>query len=396
MRQPHKYGKSSGCRASILLIRSRLDAYQLTFLVILLSSFFVTPKNIWAFFFYTAIMPWTAFIVWKEWPRVLKTRVSIIVLILLIYCGVSVLWSQDASTSNMLKLANSALLTTFFYMAVLITLSRTQAATITSLRYLSTAAALNASAAIGVYAASGFAAPRMDGYAITYHQVAGSALMTVFATFSLYMFVKETRWWGKAGYAVQFLIQALFVFLTGSRGSFAALAVALIIFATLAERRWLPVIGAGAVVVLVGTVMTVPSAQDFVIQQLERPSFRLEIWLATLDAVVLAPWFGHGAAAPFGLLDHFQHPHSIYLSALYFYGAVGATIFLIVLAHLFLSAWRLRHEHERALGVAVLACPGVSGLTNFGQLVSGPDELWFVMWLPFALVTALAWLDEER
>jgi hypothetical protein len=78
-------------------------------------------------------------------------------------------------------------------------------------------------------------------------------------------------------------------------------------------------------------------------------------------------------------------PHDLYLSLLYYSGAIGLLLFLAlaaVLAARLLRAWDADAPWLAALGIAVL----LGGLTDLGQVTKGPGPMWLILWIPVGLM----------
>ena len=123
-------------------------------------------------------------------------------------------------------------------------------------------------------------------------------------------------------------------------------------------------------------------------------SHRFEVWHYTLGLIRDRPLFGHGLAANLhfvvgaGPKDALTFPHDLYLSLLFYSGAVGLLLFA---AMAMLLSWRLLRAMRRpdaewawlsALWLNVL----VVGLTDLGQITKGPGPIWFIVWLPVGLL----------
>lgn len=207
-------------------------------------------------------------------------------------------------------------------------------------------------------------------------------------------FTAETREIGLrflAGTIAISLIAA--IMLTETRGVWLALAVSLLVVFTMHEWRsktqLLATMGGMAIVLLLLTVILHQLGYTDVI--LKRSlSFRPEIWRATINAWLDAGfWFGAGIATTIELNippNKFLHPHSIYLSTLYYGGVIGLLSFLFFIARLL---WVLKHTTERNLKIyaAPLLMFGLVVLLFDGnKIIEKVDFLWLCLWLPVAIL----------
>jgi O-antigen ligase len=120
-------------------------------------------------------------------------------------------------------------------------------------------------------------------------------------------------------------------------------------------------------------------------------SHRLDIWSDTFGAIAQRPWFGHGLGAQMHLAiggQDITFPHDLYLSLLYYSGAVGLLVFgalACVLAVRLVRRWDGETPWLVAMGIAVL----VGGLTDLGQVTKGPGPMWLILWVPVGFI--LGW-----
>ena len=124
-------------------------------------------------------------------------------------------------------------------------------------------------------------------------------------------------------------------------------------------------------------------------------SHRLQIWARTVEMIRARPLFGHGLAANLDL-PGITFPHDLYLSVLFYSGAVGFVLFALLGLWVTRALWRSALESGwrsaggsewlwmTALWMDALLC----GLTDLGQITKGPGPMWFIFWLPVGLVLA--------
>ncbi len=118
-------------------------------------------------------------------------------------------------------------------------------------------------------------------------------------------------------------------------------------------------------------------------------SFRPEIWRTTiqhwLDGNLL---LGSGLNTVINLNippRNFLHPHSIYISTLYYGGVIGFTGFLILIARLFWVLVKSADSETRAFALPLFVF-GITVLSFDGnKIIEKVDFLWWCFWLPVAL-----------
>ncbi|MBL8395280.1 MAG: hypothetical protein JNK99_11130 [Candidatus Accumulibacter sp.] len=107
-------------------------------------------------------------------------------------------------------------------------------------------------------------------------------------------------------------------------------------------------------------------------------SSRLAIWQDALQHLggQCRLWVGC-AGSDYRFLGAYEHPHSAYLSLLYYYGAPAAVVFCCFALAFF---WRAGRARSRWLLVALVGWGGV--LTSSSGVFTAPQPLWVYFWLP--------------
>lgn len=117
-------------------------------------------------------------------------------------------------------------------------------------------------------------------------------------------------------------------------------------------------------------------------------SFRPAIWEAVLRRLVDTCGVLTGCGKDdFLFLGEFLHPHSAYLSILYYGGLVGLALFAAMAAAFFVRSWR---GHSRWLMVALVGWGGV--VTTTSGVIASPRPVWVFFWIP----TLMALLETGR
>ncbi|AHI30163.1 hypothetical protein AU14_13705 [Marinobacter similis] len=126
-------------------------------------------------------------------------------------------------------------------------------------------------------------------------------------------------------------------------------------------------------------------------------SWRPSIWLATIDEIGNAPFFGHGITntvrpvevydSVVGVMRNFRHPHNMALSVTYALGFLGLILWLAlwvpgVLARVFSGQRRVEELYillPVIVGVVALMFDGGEPLSTF-------HFNWFCFWIPIVLL----------
>ncbi len=229
---------------------------------------------------------------------------------------------------------------------------------------------------------------RLHGWGVTSHPILGASVMLAAYLAALVRVLTVRQW--RAIHVAALLAMAAFVVLTASRGPLLAGTAATLFLCAAGPWRWralASLAGAAALWFLLPAGLRHHQESALVARG---ASHRFEIWHRTLQMVARHPLLGNGLAANLDL-PGMTFPHDLYLSVLFYSGAVG----LLLFAALALTVtWRLARDHGPAgqgdwLWMAALWIGAlVSGLTDLGQITKGPGPMWFIFWLPVGLVLA--------
>ena len=112
----------------------------------------------------------------------------------------------------------------------------------------------------------------------------------------------------------------------------------------------------------------------------------------------------------YGLVDGFDHSLSIHVETTrtVFYdahnmelavflsgGLVGLTLWLALYVIALLYSWRNRDNHSVMIASSLLVFGFTAGLTDGVAFMSRPEEHWFLIWIPFALLSS-TWLANDK
>jgi O-antigen ligase len=247
--------------------------------------------------------------------------------------------------------------------------------------------------------------PRLHGWGLTSHPILGALVMqTAYLTalasgLSGPALLRRGGRWPNIAAA---MVMAVFILMTESRGPILAGTVATLFLCAAGPWRWRAM---GAMAVAAGVWYALPRAvQQHSVGVLEKrgTSHRLEIWEYAARLIGNRPMIGHGLAANMHIdvgtakvPEDITFPHDLYLSLLFYSGAIGLLLFL---AMVIILAWRLvrgRADAEApwlaAMGIGTL----LGGLTDLGQITKGPGTLWIILWVPAGLAMGW-WLGRKK
>ncbi len=230
---------------------------------------------------------------------------------------------------------------------------------------------------------------RMIGAGAFDNPLLSSHLFGFFCVYWLYLAITTTRNKWQLAIIPGLLIMLAAVLATGSRTPLVALAMAAVWLALMCWnlRSILLLVLIGAVGL--GVMVLLP---DVILGRGD--SFRLEIWHIVLGLIGQAPWIGHGLEAELsidpGTGFALSEPHNFALGVLYYVGIIGFVPWLFMQLRALFEAWQQRQEGLMILASTLLVYGIGAGLTEGGGVISRPKEHWFLLWIPLALVAAVA------
>ena len=240
------------------------------------------------------------------------------------------------------------------------------------------------------YSRHPFPASRLYGLGAIRNPTLTAGLFGVFAVMACGYMVKAPRLGLRLAYALLFAVLAAYVVLTQSRAPVAALLVSGAVL--LLGRR-----GRGAILglsVLAGVILLFALTYPELVRSasLRGLSYRPEIWLALLERVSEAPWFGHGYLAYRPTIDMVTErtmlAHNAFLATLRDGGVLGLMLLLAMLSY---GLWRAfclgrRRQDYTVLAVMIFAlfCITVSS----DRLIERLEVEWLLVWFPLGLAVA--------
>ncbi|MCY1269795.1 O-Antigen ligase [compost metagenome] len=176
---------------------------------------------------------------------------------------------------------------------------------------------------------------------------------------------------------------------TGSRTPLLALALVSVWMLIMTPRRAVYLMAAGVVLM---------AASFFAFPELllkRGVSFRPQLWSDAFSQAMQHPWFGHGFDSRFtfhakGLGISMSDPHNVELAVLLELGLVGLLLWLMMYGF---GIWRCfsQRQHKGFTVASAMLVYGIgAGLTEGSSFLSRPNESWFLIWIPLALVAALS------
>jgi len=122
-------------------------------------------------------------------------------------------------------------------------------------------------------------------------------------------------------------------------------------------------------------------------------SYRPEIWAIAFKDISLKPIFGHGLESSMSffipsLQTAFSDSHNIHIAFLYSFGLTGFVIWLSLLGSLINTYKNNANNRLASTGFSILIFGFFAGMTEGGSFLGRPKEVWFLTWLPVAILVA--------
>ncbi len=361
-----------------------LPALLPVMLLVFVASAFLLPSGpAYSLVFYVGVLPLAVLACWRGvWRAELGWGLAAA---LIVWSGLTLIWGHDDGHRSWRFAADSAM--TFVFVAALADGFREPAARRWLMGVLIWAGAANAVLSVGLAMAIPQHSDRLHGWGATSHPILGASVMIVAYLAALCRALTERRWWAANLAAAG--VMAVFLVLTESRGPWLAASVATLLLCVAGPWRWRALGGLAALLVAWRLLPGWVRHHQAHMLVARGSSHRFEIWDRTLQLIRERPLAGHGLAANLDL-PGITFPHDLYLSVLFYSGAVGGVLFAGLVLWVCWALWLGWRERpaEWLWMVSIWAAVLIAGLTDLGQITKGPGPMWFIFWLPVGLVLA--------
>jgi O-antigen ligase len=345
------------------------------------AAFALPGEAAYGLVFYVAVLP---FVVWRRRRPAVPDLGQGLALSLIAWSGLTLVWGEDPGHRR-LGFAVAALCTGAFVAALHETFADPQ----WRRRWadmLVWAGTANAAWSLLHGLPSLLAGARILGWGVTRQPILGGAVMSLAYLTALARATEAGCPARKRGmYFAVCLLTALFVLAMQSRGALLAATGGTFLLLAAGPWRWRAALSLIAASLI--WLFLVPSTLRLHAERLllERgTSHRFEIWRTTWGLIRQKPVFGHGLAANVPPSTT-GFPHSLFLSLLFYGGAVGLLLFAALGTLAVRRLARAPDAAERAWIAALCAAGLLSGLTDLGQITKGPGPIWFIVWVPLLL-----------
>jgi O-antigen ligase len=243
---------------------------------------------------------------------------------------------------------------------------------------------------------------RLQGYGVLSNALLTTHVYGVFVCYFLVRLIVRTYTDNRLLSLCHLSILVILLIFTGSRTPFMALAFALIwlLLATNSNLRTILTVlfGVAVFMVVLFLIQNSLTKYTFVARGF---SYRPEIWHLTLQMIAEKPWFGHGYTSSTiivgsSLPSPMPHPHNILLLVAYKGGLVGLILWIAIYVNSFYFAWQHRQNNLILIASTWLVYGLGAGLTDSPPIMPRPAEIWFLIWIPLALLFAAGFAEKQR
>ena len=228
---------------------------------------------------------------------------------------------------------------------------------------------------------------RLIGIGNLSNPLLSSHIYGIFTAFIMTYFLAAKRNW-KKDIGLFFLFAGLlsFVLLTQSRTALVGLSATLIVLLGIHRNKYL--LYFFFIISGLASIYFILNYDSLVLRGL---SYRPEIWAITLSKILENPFFGAGIGTDISIYIEgsktvFSDTHNIHLGLTYNLGITGLFIWIAFLTSLFMIYLKNKTSLIAQTGIVLLAYGMSAGMTEGMSFFSRPKEVWFLTWLPIALL----------
>lgn len=161
---------------------------------------------------------------------------------------------------------------------------------------------------------------------------------------------------------------------------------------------WMLLMSRKRATTLVGTLLIAAGAVYLTLPEIllsRGTSYRPELWNDAFRQAGQHLWFGAGYESKFifkipGIGYPLHDPHNVELAVLLELGLIGLCLWSLMYTFALLRCLRLRAQPHFQIASALLVYGLCAGLTEGGSFLARPNESWFLIWIPLALLCALS------
>ncbi|MCP5208699.1 MAG: O-antigen ligase family protein [Hahellaceae bacterium] len=390
----------SGVSESFLSMASRGEKiFSVSLLLFIAASILQPFDDLSRAFFFFGVVPSSMQLIYRHrhrlWQIVSADRIFIVIMLLLSYLLISLFWTDEIASKVIFRYVRWWFETVFFILAAFLYAVLKMPVRFPHGVAILSIILLSSMISICNYFLLHSYPERLTGYGFLAHPILGASVLIMLWCVALLdrkVFASKIAI-GLVSASLLFVF--LFVVLTQSRGPLISLGVVcLFLLAGMIRRRTTFALSVLALSLLV--FMLQPFIGDIAVLKnltLRGDSYRIEIWGAVLKTAPDYWLFGNGLASEFGATETGQmvslqsvaHPHNLWLSMLFYSGIIGVLLLLGLIMSLFVQCLRFE-RYFRIICFALVLLLNALCFTDTYRLISSPQAMWLIFWLPVALL----------
>lgn len=358
--------------------------------VVLLTGLFWAPSGSLYTKLYYALMAFPALLGLAIAPRqlamVVQEPIILAFIALSAWLLIGLCWTQ--SDNSLLKLAKRPLYVFLLFAACALIACKDERLLLGALRIAAIMAGFAALANLLIHLSNSPITSRLVGGGGLSNPLLTSHVLGFFCTYWITSWLLQNERLGWLPLLLAFPIAAALL-ATGSRTPLLALTLTCCWMLFFAGKRALyPLaviaVAAGALAALQPEIL------------LERgTSYRPQLWSEALRQAGEQLWLGQGYDSRFvfkitGLEYALSDPHNVELAVLLELGLIGLILWLLMYGLALFRCLQLRHERQFQLASALIVYGLCAGLSEGSNFLPRPNENWFIIWIPLALIAALS------
>jgi hypothetical protein len=316
--------------------------------------------------------------------------------LLILYTALSVFWSDDTSTEALFHQFKKILLLLSLFFAIYTVNNKFPKFEDTILKVMLLCGSMLAIYNIMTLLMTDGISGRSHGWGVLNNANVSAEVLGLLLLYAFREFLKSEHRKVMSIYFPVLLVLAIEIILNKSRGQQFALFIGIILVLFSVERENLKKLIPIALITIMSLIFLAlfTDITDKVLNRELNLSCRDVIWKELLTTAFNTPYFGRGAGSSSGFEAYckavdstYTHPHSVYMAVFLYTGITGVLLGLWLTTRTLLTAYHSGHEKD--IFWAIIIIYGfIAFLPNGDGLVSRPNEIWMLFWIPVAFIAS--------
>lgn len=365
--------------------RHYLNLLPIFVLLIFTFHLFAGSKNPQQTIFYLTILAPGLYLLIKNFSDKDKLKILLPCALFLSYSAITTLWTEGKAIETIVQpFKNSVYIFIFLYCLLYLDIDKQ----VTNLiKFLVLVAAISALVTCyNAFLVQGIEfGKRMGGSGNLAHPLRVGTLYGFFTVCNCYLLIraKHNSLAENLLFSATFLILLFSMAATISRTPFAATAICLFLLCVFNFNKPAKFILLFGITLIATVLLLLPDALSSYTAR--GMSYRPLIWKDAINSIMQAPILGHGILSEINIPSiQSDSAHNRFLSTFYYSGVVGLILLLVVIADTFIK--NIKSQSFELFSFKVLLLFGcLCSLTEGKYVISRPDMVWLIIWLPLGL-----------